>query len=99
MKINQNLISECRYFAMQLKSPTLILIFALITTNQLFSQNISINTTGAAPDSSSILDISSTSKGLLIPRLTVLERNAIVSPATGLIIYNTSNHHTRSHHQ
>lgn len=42
------------------------------------------------PDASSILDIVSTSKGLLMPRLTTAQRNAITSPATGLMIYNTT---------
>jgi hypothetical protein len=42
------------------------------------------------PDASSILDIVSTSKGLLMPRLTTTQRNAITSPATGLMIYNTT---------
>ncbi|WP_281765719.1 hypothetical protein [Neptunitalea lumnitzerae] len=41
------------------------------------------------PDASSALDISSTSSGLLIPRLTTAQRDAIASPATGLMIFNT----------
>jgi uncharacterized protein (TIGR02145 family) len=43
-----------------------------------------------APDASSLLDVSSTSKGLLAPRMTVTQRNAIVNPANGLIIFNTT---------
>jgi uncharacterized protein (TIGR02145 family) len=43
-----------------------------------------------APDASSLLDVSSTSKGLLVPRMTVTQRNAIVNPANGLIIFNTT---------
>jgi hypothetical protein len=39
------------------------------------------------PDASSMLDISSTSKGLLTPRMTTSEKNAIVTPADGLIVY------------
>jgi hypothetical protein len=42
------------------------------------------------PDASSILDVSSTSKGLLMPRLTTIERDNIALPATGLMIFNTS---------
>jgi hypothetical protein len=42
------------------------------------------------PDASSILDVSSTSKGLLMPRLTTTERDNISLPATGLMIFNTS---------
>ena len=41
------------------------------------------------PDASAILDLTSTSKGLLAPRMTQIERNAISSPATGLLIYQT----------
>lgn len=43
-----------------------------------------------APNTSSILDITSTTKGLLIPRMTTTQRNAISTPATGLLIYNTT---------
>jgi len=42
------------------------------------------------PEESSILDVSSTNKGLLIPRLITSERDNIALPATGLIIFNTS---------
>jgi hypothetical protein len=42
----------------------------------------------ALPDDSSILDISSTDKGILMPRLSTGQRDAIVLPATGLMIYN-----------
>ena len=48
--------------------------------------NIGIGNTN--PNTSSILDINSTSKGLLIPRMTTAQRNAIVSPVTGLQIFN-----------
>jgi len=40
---------------------------------------------------SSVLDIKSTSKGVLIPRLTLSERNLVSSPAPGLLIYQTDN--------
>ncbi|MEP4532661.1 MAG: hypothetical protein ABJ004_06215 [Cyclobacteriaceae bacterium] len=40
------------------------------------------------PDQSAALDISSTEKGLLIPRMTTAQRDAIAEPATGLLIYN-----------
>ena len=44
----------------------------------------------ATPDASAALDISSTTKGFLPPRLTTLQINTIASPATGLIVFNTS---------
>ena len=41
------------------------------------------------PDASAKLDISSTSKGLLVPRMTLAQKSAIVSPANGLLVYQT----------
>ena len=58
----------------------------------LFSQ-VSINFDGASPDSSSMLDIQSTSKGLLIPRMTAIKRDSIKRPAPGLLIFCTDNNH------
>ena len=49
-----------------------------------FSQGVAINNNGAPADASSMLDISSHDKGVLIPRLRTNERTAIASPATGL---------------
>ena len=43
-----------------------------------------------APGASALLDISSVTKGVLIPRMSTAQRDAIASPATGLQIYNTS---------
>ncbi len=50
---------------------------------------VAINAAGAPPDNSAVLDVSSSSKGLLMPRITTAQRNAIASPAKGLFIYNT----------
>ena len=58
---------------------------ALILMTVLCYSQVGINTEN--PDSSSALDIESTSGGLLIPRLTETQRDAISSPATGLMIY------------
>ena len=56
--------------------------------NAIFSGNVGIGTN--APDASAVLDLTSTTKGFLAPRMTTTERDAIASPATGLLIYNTS---------
>lgn len=55
-----------------------------------FAQNVAINGTGAAPATSAMLDIASTTKGLLIPRMTSAQRTAIATPATGLLVYDTT---------
>lgn len=44
------------------------------------------------PDASAMLDVESTTKGFLLPRMTITERNSISFPATGLTIYNTEIH-------
>ena len=49
---------------------------------------VGINTDNSIPDSSAILDVSSTNKGILIPRMTTAQRNAIIKPATGLTLFN-----------
>ncbi|PCJ79409.1 MAG: hypothetical protein COA57_15700 [Flavobacteriales bacterium] len=54
----------------------------------LFAQGVAINPTGASPDNSAIFDVNSTTKGNLFPRMTTAQRDAIASPANGLIIYN-----------
>lgn len=51
------------------------------------AQNIGMNATGASADPSAMLDISSTTSGLLIPRMTTAQRVAISSPATSLIVF------------
>lgn len=73
---------------------SLIVILAAITIsicNVIAQTGISINNNGATPDSSAILDISSQTKGLLIPRMTEAEKNAVNNPANGLIIYQIDN--------
>jgi hypothetical protein len=53
------------------------------------AQGVGVNETGASPHASAILDASSTDKGFLPPRMTTAQRNAIVGPADGLLIFNT----------
>ena len=52
-------------------------------------QNVSISDVQATPDPSSVLDISSTSRGLLIPRMTSIQRLAIVNPSNALMVFDT----------
>ena len=54
------------------------------------AQSLAINTDGSTANASALLDVKSTDKGILIPRMTRTERNAIVSPATGLLIFQTA---------
>lgn len=61
----------------------------LLLTPMVFAQGVGINTAGATPDPSAILDASSTTQGFLPPRMTTAQRNAMSAPAEGLMIYNT----------
>ncbi|MDT0556106.1 hypothetical protein [Patiriisocius hiemis] len=64
----------------------LLVLFSIFSSTTIFAQ-VGINTT--SPDNSSIIDITSTNKGMLIPRMTSAQRDAISNPANGLLIYNT----------
>ncbi|MBC7777389.1 MAG: tail fiber domain-containing protein [Phycisphaerae bacterium] len=55
----------------------------------MFAQSVSINTDGSVAHSSAILEVKSTNKGMLVPRMTTVQRDAIAAPAIGLLIYNT----------
>lgn len=68
----------------------IILFFVLSHVSLSALSQIGIGTTN--PNSSAALDIQSTTKGVLIPRLTTVQRNAIPTPATGLLVFdNTTN--------
>ena len=66
---------------------TYFALFFIIAFSTLSRAQVGVGTT--SPNSSSILDLSSTSKGMLAPRMTAAQKNAISSPATGLLVYQT----------
>jgi hypothetical protein len=59
----------------------------LVCGNLLAQQNVGIGT--QTPHASAALDVSSTTRGLLAPRMTTAQRSAIASPAKGLLVYDT----------
>lgn len=62
----------------------------IANTAGLWGQGVGISETSIVPNASAILELRSTLRGILIPRLSTAERNAVASPATGLMVYNTS---------
>lgn len=74
---------------MRSKLTLLILSLTMIIFTNAYSQGISISETNSAPDPSAMLDVSSTTKGLLPPRLTSSQRIAMPDPASGLVVYDT----------
>jgi hypothetical protein len=65
-------------------------IFLLLSWQ--LSAQVSISTDASLPDNSAMLDVKSTTKGMLIPRMTIAQRDAIVNPANGLLIFCTDNY-------
>ncbi|HEX7846870.1 MAG TPA: hypothetical protein VF476_13795, partial [Chitinophagaceae bacterium] len=72
-----------------MKKLFVLMISLLCLTMISKAQNVAINTDGSTADASSMLDVKSTSKGMLVPRMTTVQRTAIVSPANGLLVYDT----------
>ncbi|MCF8273246.1 MAG: hypothetical protein K9I95_05380 [Flavobacteriaceae bacterium] len=64
-----------------------ILLSGFLLISSVALGQVGIGTTD--PDASSMLDIQSDAKGVLIPRMTTLQRTAIATPATGLLVFDT----------
>jgi hypothetical protein len=67
-----------------------LLALLLLPVPRINGQNVGINSTGSAPNASAGLDVDFTNMGVLIPRMTTAQRNAIASPANSLMIFNTT---------
>jgi len=65
-----------------------ILLLLLIIRHPSLAQ-VAVNTDASLPDASAMLDVKSTSKGMLVPRVTTAQRTAFVAPAEGLWVYDT----------
>lgn len=77
------------FFSM--KQVILAITLTMLFNSSSIGQSLAVNATGATADASSMIDISSTSKGMLIPRMIAAQRLLIASPATGLLVYQTNN--------
>ncbi len=65
-----------------------IAVIAMLICSYVLEAQVGIGTT--TPDASANLDVSSTTKGFLPPRMTIAQRSAITNPAQGLMIYCTN---------
>lgn len=66
------------------------LLLLLILSISINAQTGSIGINTSTPDNSSVLDIVSTNKGVLVPRMTTSARTSITSPANGLLVFDTT---------
>ncbi|MEO8149675.1 MAG: hypothetical protein ABI723_18700 [Bacteroidia bacterium] len=71
-----------------LKHILCIVILSALTASAI-AQSIAISDVAHAPVTSAMLDVFSTSKGFLVPRMLQAQKTAVVTPATGLLIYQT----------
>ncbi|TGE14471.1 hypothetical protein [Hymenobacter elongatus] len=70
----------------------LLAVAALATSSaSVYAQTGSVGIGIETPNASAVLDLTSTAKGLLIPRMTQAQRNLISTPAEGLLVYQTDN--------
>jgi hypothetical protein len=67
-----------------------LMVFCFIAALGPLHAQVAINTDASQPDGSAMLDIKSTTRGLLAPRMTSAQRTAIASPADGLLVYDTN---------
>lgn len=68
-----------------------VLVTAVSAISQFANgQAVSINATGAAPNAQSILDVTSTTKGVLLPRFTSAQRTSFTPTVSGMTVYDTN---------
>ena len=70
------------------KTKLLLLTIAIIASFNLTAQ-VAVNSDGSSADASAMLDVKSSNKGILIPRVSQTELEAINNPANGLMVFNT----------
>ncbi|MDP4209389.1 MAG: hypothetical protein Q8928_11310, partial [Bacteroidota bacterium] len=83
-----NIRKQAKYALSGIVWITAFLLSILNCQNSL-AQGVGISETTITADNSAILELKSTQRGLLIPRMTTLQRTGILSPAAGLMVYDT----------
>jgi len=71
-----------------MKKTVLLLALLSIIFGSAMAQ-VAVNADGSTANTSAMLDIKSTSKGMLVPRMLTTQRTAISSPANGLMVFDT----------
>lgn len=70
---------------------TYLLLISMLILQFTSAQSVAISDDASTPHSSAILDVKSTSKGMLIPRMTQAQREAVANPIKGLLVFQSDN--------
>lgn len=81
--------SNVSYFSVQQIGSSAIINPWVLSGTDTYNTTGNVGIGTSAPSSSALLDLSATSKGILIPRMTTAQKNAISTPTTGLLIFQT----------
>lgn len=68
----------------------LSLFLGLLLLSNIINAQVAINNDNSNPDPSAMLDVKSTDKGMLVPRMTTAQRTTISSPANGLLVFDST---------
>ncbi len=81
--------SNTSYFMVKQIGSSAIVNPWVLSGNDVYNTSGEVGIGTSSPSASALLDVTSTNKGILIPRMTASQKNAISSPTTGLLIFQT----------
>ncbi len=81
-----------------MKKTTILVAITFLQYVNSNAQSLAVNTDGSTAHTSALLDVKSTGRGLLIPRMSKAQKNSIATPATGLLIFQNAPDSTGFHY-
>ena len=87
--MNFNICLNISYYTNILSGLKFIFLTVIFTGGLNLHAQVAINEDNSNPDPSAMLDVESTDKGMLVPRMTSVQRTTISSPSNGLLVFDT----------